>query len=239
MGSPARSEVSLRLVSPPALVASSGLPPSSSELRPSPDVGLPSSLAAAPLTPSRMVGGGCSWVGSVSSPAGDTEVAGGHQGLPDLSLEGPFDVYQDRPVSGASPRVLDGMQGCQYRMTSYDQDSGGPDFSPAYGIQLHDPRLLEYVGAPESARLLSRSPEYWLHHLGHEKRLGAALQLQHDAGLILSNVQVLQQFVTSRVAFGRAPFPADAMQQVVPSYRVRFFLVASLRGVLPVKVVRG
>ena len=76
-----------------------------------------------------------------------------------------------------------------------------------YGIQLHD-----------------------LHHLGHEKTLGAALQLQHDTGLILSNVQVLQQFVKSlnrassevmRVAFGRAPFPADAMQQVVPSYRVR------------------
>ena len=126
--------------------------------------------------------------------------------------------------------MLDGMRGCQYRMTSYDQDSGGPDFSPAYGIQLHDPRLLEYVGAPESARLLSHSPEYWLLHLGHEKILEAALQLQHDAGLILSNVQVLQQFVTSlnrtssevmRVAFGRAPFPADAMQQVVPSYRVR------------------
>ena len=64
-----------------------------------------------------------------------------------------------------------------------------------------------------------------------EKTLGAALQLQHDAGLILSNVQVvLQQLVTlfnrtssevMRVAFGRAPFPADAMQQVVPSYRVR------------------
>ena len=115
-------------------------------------------------------------------------------------------------------------------MTSYDQDSGGPDFSPAYGIQLHDPRLLEYVGAPESAQLLSRGPEYWLHHFGHEKMLGAALQLQHDAGLILSNVKVLQKFVTLLnrassevmwVAFGRAPFPADAMQQVVPSYRVR------------------
>ena len=35
--------------------------------------------------------------------------------------------------------------------------------------------------------------------LGHEKTLAAALQLQHDAGLILSNV-----------AFGREPFPADA-----------------------------
>ena len=77
------------------------------------------------------------------------------------------------------------------------EESGGSDFTPAYGIQLHDPQLLEYVGAPESARLLSRSPEYWLHHLGHEKTLAAALQLQHDAGLILSNVQVLQQFVTS------------------------------------------
>ena len=83
-------------------------------------------------------------------------------------------------------------------MTSYNEENGGPDFSPAYGI--------------------------------HEKTLAAALQLQHDAGLILSNVQVLQQFVTSlnrtssevmRIAFGREPFPADAMQQVVPSYRVR------------------
>ena len=115
-------------------------------------------------------------------------------------------------------------------MTSYDEENGGPDFSPASGILLHDPRLLEYVGAPESARLLSRRPEYWLHHLGHEKTLAAALQLQHDASLILSNMHVLQQFVTLlnrtssevvRVAFGREPFPADAMQQVVLSYRVR------------------
>ena len=77
--------------------------------------------------------------------------------MPDLSLEGPFDVHQDQSTSGTSRRVLDGMRGCQYRMTSYDQASGIPDFSPAYGIQLHDPWLLEYVGAPESARLLSHS----------------------------------------------------------------------------------
>ena len=53
-------------------------------------------------------------------------------------------------------------------------------------IHLYDPRFLEYVGAPESARLLSRTPEYWLHHMGREKTLAAALQLQHDAGLIMS-----------------------------------------------------
>ena len=154
-------------------MASPGLPPSSSASRPTPDVGPPSSLVAAeqkfpwsttlplelsaesnmlppPMTLSRMVGGGVVPGSMVSSPAGDTDMAGGHKGLPDLSLEGPFDVHQDRPVSGASPRVLDGMWGCQYRMTSYDQDSDGLDFSPTYGVQLHDLRLLEYVGAPES-----------------------------------------------------------------------------------------
>ena len=37
-------------------------------------------------------------------------------------------------------------------MTSYDEEHSGPDFSPAYGVQLHDPCL------PESARILTRSP---------------------------------------------------------------------------------
>ena len=69
------------------------------------------------------------------------------------------------------------------------------DLNPAYGLHLHDPRLLEYVGAHESARLLSRTPEYWLHHMGRDRAMLAALQLQHDAGLILSNLQVLCQFV--------------------------------------------
>ena len=66
--------------------------------------------------------------------------------------------------------------------------------------------------------------------MGREKAVGAALQLQHDAGLILSNVQVLQQLVTSlnrtssdvlRAVHGRQLFPSSAIQQVMPSYRVR------------------
>ena len=55
------------------------------------------------------------------------------------------------------------------------------------------------------------------------RRLRPRSSFTHDAGLILSNVQVLQQFVTSlnRTSSEVMPFPADAMQQVVPSYRVR------------------
>ena len=95
-----------------------------------------------------------------------------------MSREGPFDIHQDHPHSVASPRLLQDNQGCPFRMTSYDEILR-PDFTPVYGVQLHDPRLLEYVGAPESARLTSRSPEYWVHHMGREKALSAALQLQH------------------------------------------------------------
>ena len=70
--------------------------------------------------------------------------------------------------------------------------------------------------------------------MGRENILSAALQLQlqlqHDAGLIPSNVQVLQQLVTALhgassnvmgAVRGRQPFPTHAMQHVLPSYRVR------------------
>ena len=77
---------------------------------------------------------------------GESDAVGGCLDVPDLSREGPFDIHQDHPYSAASPRLLQGTQG----MTSYDEENSGPDFTPAYGVQLHDPRLLEYVGAPAS-----------------------------------------------------------------------------------------
>ena len=53
----------------------------------------------------------------------------------------------------------------------------------------------------------------------------AALQLQHDAGLMTSNLQVLGQFVTSlncmslevmRLAFGLEVFPSEAVNVISP-----------------------
>ena len=63
---------------------------------------------------------------------------------PDLSQEGPFDVDQTASGSGDTPRVLESLPGCQYRMTSYDT-ADQTDLDPAYGLHLHDPRFLEYV----------------------------------------------------------------------------------------------
>ena len=71
----------------------------------------------APLTPRQIIEKLVP--GSVEcSPTGEP-VAAASLSMPDLSREGPFDVHQDSSKSGASPRVLDSLRGCQYRMTSY------------------------------------------------------------------------------------------------------------------------
>ena len=106
----------------------------------------------------------------------ELDAVGGSSEVADLSREGPFDIHQDHPRSVASPQLIHDTQGCLFRMASYDVEAGGPNLSPAYGVQLHDQRLLEYFGAPESARLTSRSPEYWVHGQikGPVSRLAAA-----------------------------------------------------------------
>ena len=81
----------------------------------------------------------------MGSPAGEPVVAPS-DGMPDLSREGPFDVHQDALESGATPQVLDSLPGCQYRMTSCDDDADRSDLDPAYGLHLHDPRLLGVCG---------------------------------------------------------------------------------------------
>ena len=76
---------------------------------------------------------------------------------PDLSREGPFEACEADHEPGQSPMVVDSMSGCQYRMTSYEDRTDRDDLSPSYGIHLHDPHMMEYMGAPESARLLGRT----------------------------------------------------------------------------------
>ena len=115
-------------------------------------------------------------------------------------------------------------------MTSYDDRANHDDLDPAYGIHLHDPRMMENMGAPESARLLGRTPEYWLEHMDRERTVQAALRLHHDASLIMTNVQIMSQFVTSlnrtasevmRTVYEREPFPTTAVDLVTPGRRIR------------------
>ena len=64
------------------------------------------------------------------------------------------------------------------------------NFSPDHGVQLTDPRFLEYVGAPESARLMSRSPEYWVHHIGAVTTRHRTRVIERTSATAVSDVDV-------------------------------------------------
>ena len=126
-----------------------------------------------------------------------------------------------------SPLLATGLPGCPYQFTSYS----GPAFSdlnPAFGLQLHHPWFLEFIGALESARLLYRSLTFWVDHLGEEQAMAAAVNLQRDTGIMLSNLQILSQFVTSlhrmssemmSLCMGRVVFPTAEVADLSPAPR--------------------
>ena len=137
----------------------------------------------------------CQCTGSTLMPGQSwvqTVLASGTSSRPEVgssAVAPPMDV-EDCPL------LETGLPGCPYRFAEY---SGQPfsDGNPAFGLQLHHPRFLEFVGAPESARLLCRSRTSWVDQLGREQAMAAAVNLQWDAGIMLSNLQVLSQFATS------------------------------------------
>ena len=79
----------------------------------------------------------------------------------DVSRKGPFVAYCSPMDTGDHPLVSAGLPGCPYHITSYT-GLAVADTDPAYGIQMHHPHFLEFIGAPESARLLFRSPAFWV-----------------------------------------------------------------------------
>ena len=109
-------------------------------------------------------------------------------------------------------------------MTTYwEQDVAHVDLT--FGV--HHPQFLECIGAPQSARLLGHSLAEWVQVMDRQDILVAALELQRDAGLMASNLSVLNQYVTSlhrmstEVVFGQELFPSYAVDEVAPVSRVQ------------------
>ena len=101
--------------------------------------------------------------------------------IEDIAREGPFDASASPMDTEDSLLVTKGLPGCPYRITSYNRPALS-DMNPAFGLQLHHPRLMEFIGAPESARLLYHSPSFWVDRLGEEHAMAATVNLQGDAG---------------------------------------------------------
>ena len=145
--------------------------------------------------------------------------------IADIARERPFDAFAAPMDTEDSPLVTTGLPGCPYQITSYNGEAIS-DMNPAFGLQLHHPWFLKFIGAPESARLLYRSPAFWVDWLGEEQAMVAAVNLQRDAGIMLSNLQIISQFVTSlhrmssemmSIGMGRVVFPAEEIADLSPA----------------------
>ena len=109
-------------------------------------------------------------------------------------------------------------------MTTYrEHDLASVDTS--FGVQIQHPRFLECVGAPVSAQCLGRHSAEWLHVMDHRDALIAVVQLQRDAGLMASNLTVLNQYVVAlhrmstevmQCVFGQEYFPSRAVDDAAP-----------------------
>ena len=112
---------------------------------------------------------------------------------PSLFREGPFDATTEHPL------ITNQRDGCPNLFISY-QDYEHSLVDTPFGLQVHHPQFLEWVEVPQSARLLGRPPAEWLRVMSREQTLNAAFQLQRDASLMSSNLNVMQPAVRHKPA---------------------------------------
>ena len=115
-----------------------------------------------------------------------------------------------------------------------------------FGLQVHHPHFLEWVGALESACLLGRPPAECLHVMSREQTLDATLQLQRDTSLMLSNLTVMQQYAINlhrtasdilQSVFGRQFLPSAAVNAaaLVPPCSPRLYTHGSYGPLAPIE----
>ena len=80
---------------------------------------------------------------------------------PFLLRKGPFDAATCSAATTEHPLITNQRDGCPYCFTSY-RDYKHSLVDTPFGLQVHHPKLLEWVGAPEYARLLGRPLTEWI-----------------------------------------------------------------------------
>ena len=114
----------------------------------------------------------------------------------DIAREGPFDASATPMDTEESPLISTGMPGCPYRMTSYTGQHWRMQ-TRRMDCSSTTPGSWNVLERRSLQDLLNHSPSFWVNRLGEECAMAAAVNLQRDAGLMMSNLQILAQFVTS------------------------------------------
>ena len=111
-----------------------------------------------------------------------------------------------------------------YHSSDYDSPSG------EFGLPVHHPWFLEWIGVPQSACLLEMGAGRWADHLSRDQVVAAAVQLQWDVGLMQTNLDVLDQYslvlqgMASKLielCLGARVFPAEKVATGALGARVR------------------
>ena len=91
------------------------------------------------------------------------------------------------------------------------------------GVQVHHPQFLEWVGTPESARLLGRAPGEWMRSLTRVQTLDAARQIQRDLNVLEEYALSLHGAASdiSQVIVGHHCFRSTAVNDTALVPRVR------------------
>ena len=115
-----------------------------------------------------------------------------------LARQGPF-------LAERSPEYIRSFgAGCAFRNTTYrDSDYAAP--SGEYGLPMHHPRFLEWIGIPQSASLLEIGGTWWLDNLSRDQAITAAVHLQRDVGLMSKIIELClstRDFPAEEVAAG-------------------------------------
>ena len=128
-----------------------------------------------------------------------------------LAWEGPF-------LAERSPESIRSLgAGCAFRNTTYRASDYATPLGD-YGLPLHHPRFIEWIGVPQSAGLIEISGAQWVNKLSRDQAITAAVHLQRDVGLMQTNLDVLDQYTLSlqktasrmiELCLGSCEFPAE------------------------------
>ena len=140
-----------------------------------------------------------------------------------LAREGPF-LAERSPESIRSLGAGCAFGNMSYRSSDYDAPSG------EFGLPVHHPQFLEWIGVPQSACLLEIGAGRWVDHLLRDQAVAAAVHLQRDVGLLQTNLDVLDQYSLAlqgtaskliELCLGARAFPAEEVAAGALGPRVR------------------
>ena len=97
-----------------------------------------------------------------------------------------------------------------------------------YGLPLHHPRFIEWIGDPQSAGLIEISGAQWVNKLSRDQAVAVAVQ--RDVELMQTNVDVLDQYTLSlqktasrmiELCLGSREFPVEDVAAGALGHQVR------------------